>query len=85
MGEVGHIKPIMDELNMDSSLFVDHVDYDIELLKTNVQKSWDNRDDIRRSMKAALPGLREKALMNARLACKLLEQNSAAQLINNKA
>ena len=81
IGEVGHIKPIMDELNLDSNLFVSHEDYELEILKANVQKSWENQDEIRSRMKTALPALREKALMNARLACKLLGENPTSTLL----
>lgn len=73
IGEEWHIKPSMIELGLDSDLFVSMENYGTERLIKNIDRAWSLKDDIKEKMRVNMPVLREKALMNAKLAADLIK------------
>ena len=68
IGEDWHVKPSMIELGLDGDLFVSMQDYGYNLLVNTIDKAWTQREKIRVKMKETMPVLRDRALMNARVA-----------------
>jgi colanic acid/amylovoran biosynthesis protein len=75
LGEIGHIKPIVEQLHLDPSLFISNMDYSYENIKNSVATSWENRAEIVETMNGQLPILREKAFLNAKVACEHIIEN----------
>ena len=71
-GEELHMMPVMANLSIDDK-FVDIKEFNADLLKKNINETWNNREQIIKNINEALPELREKALQHAKLAADLIK------------
>ena len=71
-GEKLHMMPVMANLSIDDK-FVDIKEFNADLLKKNINETWNNREQIIKNINEALPELREKALQHAKLAADLIK------------
>lgn len=72
VGEEAHVKPVMEQLCIGGDKFVSIENFDSDTIKKNLTDIWKDRENIKIKMKKSLPALREKALMNAKLASDLI-------------
>ena len=77
-GEELHVKPVMDELGLGDK-FIGVEELNADLLKKNISETWDNREQIAKSIKLALPGLRKKALQHGKLAADLIKEKAGGK------
>lgn len=65
-GEESHMRPVMADLSSDDK-FVNIEAFNAGLLKRNIIETWNNREQITKKIREALPELREKALQHTKL------------------
>lgn len=67
-----HVKPAMDELSV-GDMFVKMEDFSADLLKKNLTKAWNNKEQIITKMKEVIPELRNKAMQHGEVAANLIK------------